>query len=571
MMGRRLFARAEWRLTEHFFRGMFDFGILTQAGADSFARMVLGGLAMIVAVGLAMTRVFVAMYAVLGRAASPEPYRRALLGDDMLIIGLPMLLIAFLTLLVSDSLFPNERDFRILGPLPVRTSVVFATKLAALILFNGAFIAVAHVAMAPVVLITSVNRWREHTVLSRLTTWAAASVSASAFTVLAMTAIVGVLMLTLARSRLTALTAIMKGGMLAVLASCVPLVFHLPVYGRALSIGSSWLALVPPAWFVGLERVLLGSGDPTFVRLAGIASWMMVAAALVVAVAYTLLFRHFERLMLRSAVGSPFRSKTRRGRAFSRSAPAFRAVYSFTTTTIARSEVHQAVLVGLSGCGLAIAMNSLIGADLIGSLRAAEPPSANLASAAIWAPFALMFACGLGTRAALALPMEHRANWIFRLAEDETTRSEQLRAVDRVVTAWVVGPPVGLAVAVLWVPLGSTAVIGAAVVALVGLVFVHAVLLDWRRIPFTSSYLPGKRFVVHSFVLGCLAWLVFTHTGVGLVHAATGGGHQALVVTAALSVFAYVLRLRRLATWKRTPLVFEDELPDRPVQLQLWR
>ena len=37
----------------------------------------------------------------------------------MLIIGLPMLLVAFVTLLVSHSLFPDERDFRILGPLPV--------------------------------------------------------------------------------------------------------------------------------------------------------------------------------------------------------------------------------------------------------------------------------------------------------------------------------------------------------------------------------------------------------------------------------------------------------------------
>ena len=31
---RRLTDRPEWRLTEHFFRGMFDFGILSTAGAD---------------------------------------------------------------------------------------------------------------------------------------------------------------------------------------------------------------------------------------------------------------------------------------------------------------------------------------------------------------------------------------------------------------------------------------------------------------------------------------------------------------------------------------------------------
>ena len=59
---------------------------------------------------------------------TPERYRRALLGDDMFFIGLPMLLVAFVTLLVSHSLFPDEKDFRILGPLPERRHVVVGAK-----------------------------------------------------------------------------------------------------------------------------------------------------------------------------------------------------------------------------------------------------------------------------------------------------------------------------------------------------------------------------------------------------------------------------------------------------------
>lgn len=54
----------------------------------------------------------------------------------MLIVGLPMLLVAFVTLLVSHSLFPDERDFRILGPLPVRRLVVFRAQLTALQMFS---------------------------------------------------------------------------------------------------------------------------------------------------------------------------------------------------------------------------------------------------------------------------------------------------------------------------------------------------------------------------------------------------------------------------------------------------
>jgi hypothetical protein len=192
-----------------------------------------------------------------------------------------------------------------------------------------------------------------------------------------------------------------------------------------------------------------------------------------------------------------------------------------------------------------------------------------LISAAIWTPFALMFVCGLGVRAALALPMEHRANWIFRLTEDKTTRCEQMRAVDRVVAAYVVGVPVLAAAPILWAAIGSTALIGAAIVALIGLVFVHVVLLDWRRIPFTCSYLPGKRLIAHTLVFGFAAFVVFTTSGVLLIRAATVNARQAVVIAAALSLVAWLLRRRRLAVWRETPLMFEDEMPDQPLQLGL--
>jgi hypothetical protein len=365
---------------------------------------------------------------------------------------------------------------------------------------------------------------------------------------------------------------------------CVPLVFHLPELGASFATGSTWLALLPPAWFVGLQRVLLGSVDPWFVHLAGIAIAAVAATATIVAVTYTRLFRQFERLMLRSAVTpAPWFKWDRRttrtqagpldaardGMSNGEGPAAFRAVHGFTLATFRRSQLHQGVLVGLSACGAGIAMNSLIGADLAGWFGGGGAPPSALASAAIWTPFVLMLACGLGVRGALALPMEHRANWIFRLTENGATRRDQLRAVDQVVTMYVVGVPVAAAIPVLWMALGRTGMIAAAVVALVGLVFVHAVLLDWRRIPFTCSYWPGKRLVAHSLVFALVAYVFFTLTGGILVRAATAGLRQALLIAAVLSLVAWLLRRRRLATWSETPLMFEDEFPDQPVVLRL--
>ena len=80
---RRFRESVEWQLTRHFFRAMFDFGILTEAGADSFRHLLLGAIGGIVAFGFLVTRILFGRYAMLASAASPEPYRRALLGDDM--------------------------------------------------------------------------------------------------------------------------------------------------------------------------------------------------------------------------------------------------------------------------------------------------------------------------------------------------------------------------------------------------------------------------------------------------------------------------------------------------------
>jgi hypothetical protein len=266
---------------------------------------------------------------------------------------------------------------------------------------------------------------------------------------------------------------------------------------------------------------LRGTDDPWFIRLAGLAIAGLVVAAVIVAVTYTVLFLHFERFMLRSTAISPPWSEMNRTRPSAQVTSAFRAVHRFTVLTLRRSRLHQTVLVGLTACGIGIAVSRLIEANLAGWLGSGAPPAPSLANAAIWTPFGLMFVCGLAVRAALVLPLEHRANWIFRITEDEATRGEQLRAVEKVVATYVVGLPAAAAIPLLWIAIGPKALIGAAVVALVGFTFVHAVLLDWRRIPFTCSYLPGKRFVVNSAVLASMAFVFFPLTGVGLVRAAT--------------------------------------------------
>jgi hypothetical protein len=546
MIGRTLRARPEWRLTVHFSRALFDFGILSEAGVDSLKHVFLGAVGGFVAAGWLLLRVYVSRYARLWASPSPEPYRRALLGDDLFIIGLPMLLVAFLTLLVSASLFPDERDFRILGPLPVRRQAVFGAKLAALALFVGGFVVVVHAALFPLFLLISRNPWGEHEFVPRLTAWMVASVAGSACAMLAITAIVGLLVLVFTGGRLHAVSATARSALLGVLVVCVPMVLRLPTQGGAFAGEAWWLWLAPPAWFVALERLLTGSGTPFFASLAAVGIATLGVAGVVVAVGYAVLFRHFERLVLRPPDRTSGSSSAVSRRGATEVSPAYLAIRDFTTLTLRRSALHQSVLIGLSACGLGLALGG-----------------------GLWTPFALTVACGAAVRAALVLPVEHRANWIFRMTEDGRTRADGLRAVDRLATAWVVGPPTVMSAVVFWPRFGWWALAGALVVTLMALAFVHVVLLDWRRIPFTCSYLPGKRFVAQSLSVAIGALAVTVAVGTALVVIATNRARSAGLILAAAALTAYVLRRQRLNTWRKTPLMFEDELPDQPMPLRL--
>jgi hypothetical protein len=49
--------RAWYRLTAHFFVGLFDFGVLSEAGSDAFKRVMIGIIAAMLTFGLLFARI----------------------------------------------------------------------------------------------------------------------------------------------------------------------------------------------------------------------------------------------------------------------------------------------------------------------------------------------------------------------------------------------------------------------------------------------------------------------------------------------------------------------------------
>ncbi len=106
--------------------------------------------------------------------------------------------------------------------------------------------------------------------------------------------------------------------------------------------------------------------------------------------------------------------------------------------------------------------------------------------------FVLLLFAVIGTRAVFALPATLKANWVFRVTAVDSPRA-YFMAVRKALYG-LTAAPVWIAAAILyfaiWRPASAAAHL--AVLRLVGMILVERSIRDFRKIPFTCGYLPGK-------------------------------------------------------------------------------
>jgi hypothetical protein len=171
------------------------------------------------------------------------------------------------------------------------------------------------------------------------------------------------------------------------------------------------------------------------------------------------------------------------------------------------------------------------------------------------------------------VPAELRANWIFQLTEHQD-RGPYLAAVRKAVLAVGVAPliAVGLPVCTLlwsW-PL---ALKHALYCLLLALLLMEGLLLGFRKIPFTCSYLPGKANlkVMWPFYWVGFSLYAFSTAGLEVWLWRTPWRFAAFVVAAAAALVVLVaLRCRRAR--RGFELVYEEapEPTVRTLDLQEW-
>jgi hypothetical protein len=233
--------------------------------------------------------------------------------------------------------------------------------------------------------------------------------------------------------------------------------------------------------------------------------------------------------------------------------PHQQGVTVFLAKGILSNGPHRMMLMAYAGFGFAVLLSGTIGmVSMVG-------PARVVAARFVYAHVILLTFLLIGLRHLFAIPVELQANWAFRITEGEGRRL-WLRAIDRFVLFFG-----GAAMLVLPFPLeawllGWRALSESALFAVFGMACYQVIFASWEKLPFTCSYLPGKKpmWIVALRLFALLAALPAVN---GILLACLYNWFMfASVFLAVLAVGVHFYRSRRQA-WGELRLRY-DESPD---------
>ena len=554
-----------FELLRHFFARFFDSDLVSTPG--QWRVVASGAAAVVFSFWLLFTQTYYHKYLELTKLDNPAPYRLAQVADALFLICLSMAAIGLLTSLQWSSLFPGLRDYMALAGLPVRPKQIFLAKFAALSLYCGLFIAA--ITVLPSVVLPAVMSGR-HAGPSLVTLLALllSSSMAAWFSFLSLVALQGLLLNLLPVGWFSRFSLWVQGLLFALILTSLPLLFSIPSLSRSMNLRPDWILYAPPFWFLGLHQVITGNHEPAAQRLAALALQSVFAAAASSALTYLWSYlRHRVRVLEAPSDVDKQNDQRWLSQQASRllANPRELAVFSFIGKTLVRSRTHRLLFTGFLAVAVALVLDGFISLALNPGRLGFLSPSPKLWRAAISAPLAFSLFGLAGYAYLFRLPVQLRANWVFQLNETGN-RGILMAGVERFLLCWAVAP-----VAMLTLPLevhllGFGPGVAVSLLCLMpSLVLMELLLFRLARIPFTSSYLPGRRPVVDTVVLYSVCVAVYVTIFGATVLASMRAPLAAVCLFLILAVIWWRIRVARLEDRGLGKLEFE-ELPEVLVQ-----
>jgi len=477
-------------LARTFFARFFESDLLPPGvPQEQFTIYALAGFAV---PGLLLPTVFANRYLELEKR--PELLIQALVFHRLLFITLTMIALGFVALVVWEGVFPDRRDARVIGVLPVRGSELVAGRLTALAALAGIFLVGTNA--VPTVMYGSLLA--AHGGASNVLTGALAHLiatsAAGAFVFFLLIALQGILLNIGSRRVAERLAVAMQ---IIFVVALLQLLFFFPHVRRLIDgdvgtvVSDPILRFIPSIWFLALYDVLGGrpaEGTWPAARLALFASagTVVAAVALMAATHARLLRLALESQTLRAS-RKWIRPRWRHPNGWLNRKRQARAIRQFVIRTLARSRTHRMLLALYGGVALALVVSGLLPLLFLRGVAGLAEPSLPVLSA----PFVLMFLLLVGMRACFAIPVEPKANWAIRIAEPGKRRSA-LNGVRDAMIVGVVMPIALVAVATAALLWGAwPALVHGVVLSIMGLALTESLLLGLRKLPFTCTYFPG--------------------------------------------------------------------------------
>ncbi len=480
------------RLTRSF-AGRFLDNELIAPGGDG-QQSAVHALALLGALGVVCAYLLFEKYFFMQAGISAATREATLWNDRTFLISLSMALTGFAAVLSWDSMFPDKRDCLTLSALPIRMRTFFAAKLTAI---SGAFALVIIASNAATTLVFPAATLTRSDGLMALAQHYFAHVvaigSASAFVFFTFLGLQALLITTISARTSRRLSAYVQ---LIAFFGIILGFFLLPPVMDPQRLtdpaNRNIVTALPPFWFLGLYQYLLGSGQPVVHQLASISMIGLCSSAALSLLLYTAGYARYVRRTIEESGMVSIRSNRGRDllarviRSVVRDHRQ-RAVFLFVWRTMARNRMHRMLLAIYAGVGIAYVLVGLASVFKPGG-QSLQRVSVEMSAAPIILPFFLL----LGMRFLFAIPVELRANWIFRITEDAPVGA-YLPGVEKLML-WVGVLPVSIlslpVYGLLWN--WETAIRHCVMSLLISLISIELLMGRFPKIPFTCALLPGR-------------------------------------------------------------------------------
>lgn len=547
-------------LVRHFFNRLFDNELVSSSG--NLRESVATVLGLLGASSLPVAWVTVEKHWLMN-VRTPAHIRAAVEWSDReFLISMSMAIVAAVAIFCWESVFPDRTDSIILTSFPIRPSFILSAKLATL---GAVLLATTTAANFTTTFFFPIATMQSGSTGEAFRLYAAHIVaigSASAFVFLTMLALQGLLANVMPYRLFQQISAWVQ---LLSLFGVLFLFFVIPPIASISALthpaNRTTALILPPFWFLGLYQQILGTNHPFVLELSSMALRGLAISGLAAGVLYALAYRRLMRRTIEEA-GSVGTSDSRRWRKFSEwidriwlGRASERAAFHFVWRTMTRNRGHRLILAAYAAVGLVYIVDGIASLVKKTGGHALTRPNTALSAFALVLPFFVL----LGLRALFSLPVELKANWLWRLT-DPGRPDEYVRGARKLMLAAAIVP-----VSIISLPLygmlwGWTIAVPHVLMSfLISMTALELLMAGFRKLPFTCAFMPGKGNLKVKFGAYVVLFLSLAFLLINIELWLASNPRRAVVgIIITTSALAFAVRRRHLGEHARMGILWEE-------------